>query len=327
MTRRLIVREESWDIGGSFSITRARKWAAEVMMVEIHQDGIRGRGEGVPYSRLGEKLESVGAKIEGMRKQIEGGMTRAQLQAELGPGGARNALDCALWDLEAKRRQVPVWQLAGLPEPKPLVTAYTIALDKPAAMAAVAAEHAGRPLLKLNLGGPDDLARIRAVRAEAPEAELIVDANESWTPVMYAEYAAELARLSVRLVEQPVPVGQDAALDTVGRVVPVCADESVHDTQDLSTIGRRYDYINIKLDKTGRLTEAIRMVQYAQEQGIAVMMGCMIGTSLGMAPAFLLGAYATVVDLDAPLLLSHDRTPSINYADGVMYPPTPELWG
>lgn len=327
MTRRLIVREESWDIGGSFSITRARKWAAEVLMVEIHQDGIRGRGEGVPYRRLGEKLESVGAQIEGMRKQIEGGMTRAQLQSELGPGAARNALDCALWDLEAKRRQVPVWQLAGLPEPKPLVTAYTIALDKPAAMAAVAAEHARRPLLKLNLGGPDDLARIRAVRAEAPEAELIVDANESWTPVMYAEYAAELARLSVRLVEQPLPVGQDAALDTVGRVVPVCADESVHDTKDLSTIGRRYDYVNIKLDKTGGLTEAIRMVQYAQERGIAVMMGCMIGTSLGMAPAFLLGAYATVVDLDAPLLLSHDRTPSINYADGVMYPPAPELWG
>jgi L-alanine-DL-glutamate epimerase-like enolase superfamily enzyme len=326
--RRLIVREESWDIGGSFSITRARKWAAEVLMVEIHEDGVRGRGEGVPYRRLGEKLETVIGQVESLRKRVvDGGLTRAQLQHELGPGAARSALDCALWDLEAKRKQVPVWQLAGLPEPKPLVTAFTIALDKPAAMAAVTAENANRALLKLNLGGPDDIARIRAVRAEAPDAEIIVDANESWTPVLYAEYAAELGRLNVRLIEQPLPAGQDAALDTVGRVVPVCADESVHDSQDLPAIAKRYDYINIKLDKTGGLTEAIRMVQYAQERGIAVMIGCMISTTLIMAPAFLLGAYAAVLDLDAPLLLSHDRTPSISYADGVMYPPPAELWG
>ncbi len=327
MTRRLIVREESWDIGGGFSITRARKWAAEVLMVEIHQDGVRGRGEGVPYRRLGEKLDTVADQIEGLRKQIESGsLTRAQLQTALGPGAARSALDCALWDLEAKRRGVPVWQLAGLPEPKPLVTAFTIGLDKPAAMAAVAAENAHRPLLKLNLGGPDDLARVRAVRAACPDAELIVDANESWTPVAYAEYAGELSRLRVRLVEQPLPAGQDAALDTIGRAVPICADESVHDAQDVAAAARRYDYINIKLDKAGGLTEAIRMVQYAQERGLAVMIGCTIGTSLGMAPAFLLGAFASVIDLDGPLLLTNDRQPGITYADGLMHPPPPELW-
>ncbi len=328
MPRRLIVREESWDIGGGFSITRARKWAAEVLMVEIHQDGVRGRGEGVPYRRHGEKLDTVAKQIESLRKQIErGDMTRTQLLQALGPGAARSALDCALWDLEAKRRKTPVWQLAGLPEPRPLVTAFTIGLDKPAAMAAVAAENKDRPLLKLNLGGPDDLARVRAVRAVCPDAEIIVDANESWTPVAYAEYAGELGRLRVRLVEQPLPAGQDEALDTVGRVVPLCADESVHDIQDLAAAARRYDFVNIKLDKTGGLTEAIRMVEYAQERGVAVMISGMIGTSLGMAPAFLLAAYAQVVDLDGPLLLTKDRVPGIKYENGVMHPPPPELWG
>ena len=254
-------------------------------------------------------------------------MTRTQLLQALGPGAARSALDCALWDLEAKLRKTPVWQLAGLPEPRPLVTAFTIGLDKPAAMAAVAAENKDRPLLKLNLGGPDDLARVRAVRAVCPDAEIIVDANESWTPVAYAEYAGELGRLRVRLVEQPLPAGQDEALDTVGRVVPLCADESVHDIQDLAAAARRYDFVNIKLDKTGGLTEAIRMVEYAQERGVAVMISGMIGTSLGMAPAFLLAAYAQVVDLDGPLLLTKDRVPGIKYENGVMPPPPPELWG
>ena len=326
---RLIVREETWDIGGGFRMTRSRKWAAEILMVEIHQEGARGRGEGVPNRRRGEQLETVAREIEGLREEIESGaLTRARLLTALGPGAARNAVDCALWDLEAKRKGVRAWTLAGLPPPEPLVTAFTIGLDKPAAMAVVAADNRGRPLLKLKLGGPDDLARVRAVHAAAPEAQIIVDANEAWTPVSYSEYAAELARIGVRLLEQPLPAGQDASLDTLGRGVPLCADESIHDMKDLPAVARRYDYINIKLDKTGGLTEAIRMAKAAHDRGVAILLGCSVGTSLGMAPAFLLGSFASIVDLDGPLLLAKDRTPGMTYGDdSVIQPPPPELWG
>ena len=326
--RRLIVREESWDVGGGFSITRSRRWAADVLMVEIYQDGLCGRGEAVPYRRRSERLRTVAAHIEKLRDRIQtASFTRNTLQGALPPGAARNALDCALWDLEAKRKGIPVWKLAGLPEPKPLVTAYTISLDKPAAMAAVAAEQRDRALLKLKLGGPDDLERVRAVRQAAPDAEIIVDALESWTPVMLSEYGGALHDLGVRLVEQPLPAGQDAALDTAGRAVALCADESVNDLRDLAAAARRYDYVNIKLDKAGGLTEAISMVHAAQQHGVAVLLGCMIGTSLAIAPAFLLGSLATIVDLDGPLLLSADREPSIQYdSDGTMHPPPP-LWG
>ncbi len=329
LKRRLIVREEMWDIGGGFSMSRTRRWAAEVIMVEVHEDGRRGRGEAVPQRRMGERPETVAKQLFKIRKQIETGeLTRAKLSAVLPAGAARNALDCALWDLEAKAKGVPVWQLAGLPEPKPLVSAFTIQLDKPAAMAAIAAENRSRPVLKLNLGGPDDLARVRAVRASAPDAQIIVDANEAWTPVMYGEYAIELGQLGVRLLEQPLPADQDAALEGLGRAVPLCADESVREARDIAGATRRYDCINIKLDKAGGLTEAIRMVQMARERGIGVMIGCMAGTSLGMAPAFLLGAYAQVVDLDGPLQLANDRKPSITYDEhGLMNPPPPELWG
>ena len=329
MNRRLIVREEIWDIGGGFSISRTRRWAAEVLMVEIHEGGLRGRGEGVPHRRYGERLDSAAKQIEGVRDLVESGsLTRIGLQTLLGPGAARNALDCALWDLEAKRQGVPVWKLAGLPEPKPLVTAFTITLDKPAAMAAVARAHRERPLLKLKLGGPDDLERVRAVRASAPDADIIVDANEAWTPVTYSEYATELARMGVKLVEQPLPASQDRALESLGRAVPLCADESVHDSSELNAASRLYDYINVKLDKAGGLTEAIKLANAARQKGVSIMMGCMIGTSLGMAPAFLLGAYARLVDLDGPLLLAKDREPGIEYSAGfVMQPPPPELWG
>ena len=329
LRRRLIVREETWDIGGGFRMTRARKWAAEILMVEIHEEGARGRGEGVPNRRRGEQLESVARQIEGLRADIESGaLTRARLLTALAPGAARNAVDCALWDLEAKRKGVRAWALAGLPPPKPLTTAFTIAIDKPAAMAMVAADNRSRPLLKLKLGGPDDIARVRAVRAAAPEAQIIVDANEAWTPVSYSEYSAELARMGVRLVEQPLPAGQDGALDTLGRGVPICADESIHDTKDLPAVARRYDYINIKLDKTGGLTEAIRLAKAAHDRGVAIVLGCSIGTSLGMAPAFLLGSFAAIVDLDGPLLLAKDRVPGLEYGEGsVIQPPSPELWG
>ena len=328
MGRRLIVREEIWDIGGGFSISRSRKWAAEVLMVEIHEGGLRGRGEGVPNRRQGEQLGAVAAQIAKVRDLVESGsLNRAGLQSLLPPGAARNALDCALWDLESKLKDIPVWTLAGLPEPKALTTAFTINLDKPAAMAAVARENRHRPLLKLKLGGPDDLERVRQVRVAAPDAELIVDANEAWTPVTYSEQASELARMGVKLLEQPLPAGQDAALASLGRAVPLCADESLHDSSDLGAVAQLYDFVNIKLDKAGGLTEAIQIANAARERGISIMIGCMVGTSLGMAPAFLLGSYARIVDLDGPLLLAEDRPDGIQYDGGTMQPPPPELWG
>ena len=328
MGRRLIVREEIWDIGGGFSISRSRKWAAEVLMVEIHEGGLRGRGEGVPNRRQGEQLGAVAAQIAKVRDLVESGsLNRAGLQSLLPPGGARNALDCALWDLESKLKDIPVWTLAGLPEPKALTTAFTINLDKPASMAAVARENRHRPLLKLKLGGPDDLERVRQVRVAAPDAELIVDANEAWTPVTYSEHASELARMGVKLLEQPLPAGQDAALASLGRAVPLCADESLHDSSDLGAVAQLYDFVNIKLDKAGGLTEAIQIANAARERGISIMIGCMGGTSLGMAPAFLLGSYARIVDLDGPLLLAEDRPDGIQYDGGTMQPPPPELWG
>ena len=223
---------------------------------------------------------------------------------------------------------MPVWKLAGLPEPRPVITAFTIPLDKPPVMAAMAEENKGRPLLKLKLGGPDDMERVRAVRSVAPDSEIIVDVNEAWTPVAYAEYGPELAGLGVRLLEQPLPAGQEAALDSAGRAVPVCADESVHDLSDLAAAADRYDYVNIKLDKAGGLTETLAMALAAQERGTGIQLGCMVGTSLGMAPAFFLAPYATIVDLDGPLLLTSDREPGIQYDDdGTMHPPPPELWG
>jgi L-alanine-DL-glutamate epimerase-like enolase superfamily enzyme len=273
-------------------------------------------------------LGEVAAQIDKVRDLVESGsLNRAGLQSLLPPGAARNALDCAFWDLESKLKDIPVWTLAGLPEPKPLITAFTINLDKPAAMAAVARENRHRPLLKLKLGGPDDLERVRQVRVAAPDAELIVDANEAWTPVTYSEHASELARMGVKLLEQPLPAGQDAALASLGRAVPLCADESLHDFSDLGAVARLYDFVNIKLDKAGGLTEATKIANAARERGISIMIGCMVGTSLGMAPAFLLGAYARIVDLDGPLLLAEDRPDGIQYDGGTMQPPPPELWG
>jgi len=328
MGRRLIVREEIWDIGGGFSISRSRKWAAEVLMVEIHESGVRGRGEGVPNRRQGETLGDVAAQIAKMRDRVEtGSLNRVGLQALLPPGAARNALDCAYWDLESKLKDVPVWKLAGLPEPKPLITAFTVTLDKPAAMASVARKNKHRPLLKIKLGGPDDLERVREVRAAAPEARLIVDANEAWTPVTYSEHASELARMGVKLLEQPLPAGQDAVLASLGRSVPLCADESLHDSSDLAAVAQLYDFVNIKLDKAGGLTEATKIAAAARDRGISIMIGCMVGTSLGVAPAFLLGAYAQIVDLDGPLLLAEDRPGGIQYDGGIMQPPQSDFWG
>ena len=327
-SRRLIVREEEWPIEGAFTISRNSKTAAEVIVVEIHQDGQRGRGECVPYRRYGETREGTAEQIEKLRGEVENGsLARTGLQTMLEPGAARNALDCALWDLEAKLSGIPVWRLAGLTEPKPMTTAFTISLDAPETMAEEAKENQHRPLLKLKLGGTDDILRVRAVREAVPDATLIVDANEAWTPLTFSEYGGELAELGVKLVEQPVPAGTDGVLDGLGRAVPVCADESIHDTSTLADVARRYDFINIKLDKTGGLTEALRLADAAKSTGIGIMLGCMVGTSLGMAPASLLGNVAQFVDLDGPLLLAEDRDPGIRYVDSTMHPPPPELWG
>jgi L-alanine-DL-glutamate epimerase-like enolase superfamily enzyme len=326
--RRVIVREEEWPIKGTFTIARNSKTSAEVTVVEIHQDGQCGRGECVPYQRYGETREGTAAQIEKVREELEGGVIgRPEIQHLLDPGAARNALDCAFWDLEAKLSGIPAWRLAGLKEPTPVTTAFTVSLADPEAMAEVAKENQYRPLLKLKLGGKDDIRRVRAVREAAPDATLIVDANEAWTPLTFSNFSDELSELGVKLVEQPAPAGTDSFLEGLGRTVPVCADESIHDTAGLAEVARRYDFINIKLDKAGGLTEALRLANASQSAGIGIMLGCMVGTSLGMAPASLLAGVAQFVDLDGPLLLAKDRDPGIRYVDSTMHPPPPELWG
>ncbi len=328
----LSVRQESWPLAGSFTISRGTRTTAEPVVVELSATGddgrvVLGRGECVPYARYGETVAGVIAAIEGLRARIGAGLDRIGLQDLLPPGAARNALDCAYWDLEAKRVGQPVWQLCGLPPLEAVTTAYTLSLDAPEAMGRAAAENAARPLLKLKLAGPDDLARVEAVRANAPETRLIVDANEGWSLDDYEALAPKLAALGVVLIEQPLPAGQDAPLAGTQRPVPVCADESCHATDSLAEIAGRYDAVNIKLDKTGGLTEALKLKQAAQAQGFQVMVGCMLATSLAMAPAILVAQGASFVDLDGPLLLAGDRPGGLTYEGSTLHPPEPALWG
>ncbi len=329
---RLRVRHETWPLAGSFTISRGTRTTAEPVVVELsvtENDGriAAGRGESVPYARYGETVEGVIEAIEGLRPRIEDGLDRIGLQKLLPAGAARNALDCAYWDLEAKRAGQPVWRLCGLPPPEPVITAYTLSLDAPEAMGRAAAANAARPLLKLKLAGPDDLARVEAVRANAPETRLIVDANEGWTLDDYVALAPKLAGLGVVLIEQPLPAGQDAPLAGMQRPVPVCADESCHATDSLTEIAGRYDAVNIKLDKTGGLTEALRLKEAALAQGYRIMVGCMLATSLAMAPAVLVAQGASFVDLDGPLLLGRDRPEGLSYEGSILHPPEPALWG
>ena len=328
----LSVRQESWPLAGNFTISRGTRTTAEPVVVELSATGddgrvVLGRGECVPYARYGETVAGVIAAIEGLRARIGAGLDRIGLQDLLPPGAARNALDCAYWDLEAKRAGQPVWQLCGLPPLEAVTTAYTLSLDAPEAMGRAAAENAARPLLKLKLAGPDDLARVEAVRANAPETRLIVDANEGWSLDDYEALAPKLAALGVVLIEQPLPAGQDAPLAGTQRPVPVCADESCHATDSLAEIAGRYDAVNIKLDKTGGLTEALKLKQAAQAQGFQVMVGCMLATSLAMAPAVLVAQGASFVDLDGPLLLAGDRPGGLTYDGSTLHPPEPALWG
>jgi L-Ala-D/L-Glu epimerase len=327
MMRKLRLRHESWPIAGRFTISRGSKTVAEVILAEIEQGDALGRGECVPYGRYGESIASVMAQLEGLRGAVERGLDRAGLDAALPPGAARNALDCALWDLEAKRTRRPVWELAGLAAPGPVTTAYTLSLDTAERMGAAAKAQAARPLLKLKLAGPEDLDRVRAVRENAPGARLIVDANEGWTAADYTALAPELAALGVALIEQPLPAGADQPLAGLARPVPVCADESCHDRASLAHTYGRYDAVNIKLDKTGGLTEALALRSAARAAGYRIMIGCMLGTSLAMAPALLLAQGAEVVDLDGPLLLAKDRHPGLAYEGSRVAPAPPALWG
>jgi len=325
--RQLTVRAESWPIAGTFTISRGSKTKADVVVVEIREGGHVGRGECVPYPRYGETIEAAVAAIEGLRPEIARGLDREALQSAMPPGAARNAVDCALWDLDAKRSGRPVWQLAGLAPPRPVTTAYTLSLDTIDSMATAARGNAHRPLLKLKLSGPGDLDRVRAVHEAAPGARLIVDANEAWTAATYAELAPELKPLGVELIEQPLPADADDALAGLPRPVPVCADESCHDAARLDRIVGRYDAINIKLDKTGGLTEALALAAAARAAGLEIMVGCMVGTSLAMAPALLVAQGARWVDLDGPLLLAEDRVPGLAYDGSLVPPPSPALWG
>lgn len=306
-----------------FTISRGSRTEAQVLSVRITDGTYQGWGECVPYARYDETLDSVEAEIAGLPAEF----SRHALMELLPAGAARNAVDCALWDLEAKRAGKRVWDLAGLPVPGPEITAYTLSLDTPEAMQAQAAQNAHRPLLKIKLGTPDDMPRLEAVRAGAPKARIIVDANEGWSAAVYADLAPHLVRLGVALVEQPLPAGEDEALIGMERPVPVCADESCHDRASLPALMGKYDVVNIKLDKTGGLTEALELRKAALAEGYRVMVGCMVGSSLAMAPATLLAQGAMVTDLDGPLLLAEDRDNPLTFDDAGVHPPKAALWG
>lgn len=327
MTRLMKTAVEHFPIAGSFTISRGSKTTASVLTCHISDGVFAGLGECVPYARYGETIDSVLAEIEAIQPQIEAGIDREQLRQVMKAGAARNAVDCALWDLEAKKAGAPASALAGLADPAPLTTAYTISLGEPEAMAAQTAQYAHRALLKVKVGTTDDASRIRAVRAAAPNSAIILDANEGWTEANLAYHFAVCAESGVALIEQPLPAGHDALLSSIRRPVPVCADESVHKTEDLPKLAGLYDAVNIKLDKTGGLTEALRMRDAARALNLKIMVGCMVGTSLGMAPAVLLAQGADFVDLDGPLLLARDREPGLRYEDSLVFPPLPALWG
>jgi L-Ala-D/L-Glu epimerase / N-acetyl-D-glutamate racemase len=327
MSLALTVRTERWPVAGTFAIARGSRSEAVVVVVELADGTHTGRGECVPYRRYGETVEKVTAAIEEQRGALGEGLDRAALQTIKLPGAARNALDCAFWDLEAKRAGRPVHALAGLPPPRPVTTALTISLGTPDAMAQAAAKSAGRALLKVKLGGDGDPERIAAVREAAPHAELIVDANESWSTRNLADNLAACTAAGVTLVEQPLPQSADDTLAGIDHPIPVCADESVHDRTSLDRLAGKYEAINIKLDKAGGLTEALRLAEEGAQRGFLLMVGCMVATSLSMAPAVLVAQRARVVDLDGPLILARDRPHGLVYEQSLVHPATTELWG
>ncbi|HEX3952241.1 MAG TPA: N-acetyl-D-Glu racemase DgcA [Stellaceae bacterium] len=318
---------QSWPLAQPFTSSRDSKTTADVVIAELFDGDSRGRGECVPYPRYGESVDSVVKALEGMASKVFSGLDRMELQSAMPPGAARNALDAAFWDIDAKRDYCSVTQLVGIAPLKPVVTAYTLSLDTPQRMGEAAAQHRTRPLLKLKVTGEGDLERVQAVRRNAPASRLIVDANEGWSAAQFAELSPLLAELGVELIEQPLPADADDALAELPHPIPVCADEACHTRADLDRLEGKYDAVNIKLDKTGGLTEALALAAEAQRRGFAMMIGCMIGTSLSMAPATLLAQQAKIVDLDAPLLLASDRAQALRYDGSTLYPPEPALWG
>jgi L-Ala-D/L-Glu epimerase len=327
LTLRVEITAESWPIAGQFRISRGSKTSADVVCVTLHDNGKTGKGEGVPYARYTETVADTLAALEGIRPRIAAGLARDKVRLLGLPKSAANALDCALWDLEAKQNGIPVWQLAGLKPPRDVITAFTLSLDTPENMARVAAENAHRPLLKLKLGQDGDTDRLRLIRQAAPNCRLIIDANEGWTPDQLQYLLDACADVGVELIEQPLPAENDDALRTVRRAVSVCADESVHGPESLERLQGKYDAINIKLDKTGGLTPALDLARLAQVQGFKIMVGCMLATSLAMAPALLLAEFAEVIDLDGPLLLAKDRPNGLTFSGSTIHPTKPDLWG
>jgi L-alanine-DL-glutamate epimerase-like enolase superfamily enzyme len=319
----ITITPDTFALAQTFTISRGSKTHAHVLTVRVTRNGVTGWGECVPYPRYGDSLESVAAQIATLPE----GITREALQTALPAGAARNAVDAALWDLAAKRTGLRVWQLAGLPEPMPKPVAYTLSLNTPEVMRAEATKHAHRPILKIKLGTPDDMPRLEAVRQGAPKSTLIIDANEGWTPEVYTDLAPHLIRLGVALVEQPLPQGADDMLAEMARPLPVCADESAHDAGSLAALKGKYDVVNLKLDKTGGLTEALSARDEARRLGFGVMVGCMVGSSLAMAPAVLVAQGAAFCDLDGPLLLAQDRDNPLQYDEAGVHPSTAQLWG
>tara|TARA_B110000046_G_scaffold27095_2_gene27361 strand:+ start:170 stop:1132 length:963 start_codon:yes stop_codon:yes gene_type:complete len=318
----ILVQAETFQLAQVFTISRGSRTQAEVLTVRIEKGGFMGWGECVPYARYGETLQSVTAQIEAL-----GAVGRRELAEALPAGAARNAVDCALWDLEAKTAGRRVSDLIGLGAPGPEVTAYTLSLDTPEAMQAQAALNAFRPLLKIKLGTPDDMPRLEAVRRGAPQSRIIVDANEGWSAEVYLDLAPHLLRLGVELVEQPLLAAEDDALLGLERILPICADESCHDSSSLADMQGKYDFANIKLDKTGGLTEALALRDAARASGFGIMVGCMVGSSLAMAPATLVAQGAAFTDLDGPLLLAEDRDQPLKFDAAGVHPPVAALWG
>ncbi len=320
---KLSVFKNEFPLKKKFTISRGSRHSVEVLTVKISKNNFTGWGECVPYKRYGETVDSVVTQIKNTPLPID----RESLQGFLSPGAARNAIDCALWDLEAKMSQKPVWEIAKIAKPKAEITAFTLSLEEPKTMREEAQVNSHRPILKIKLGGQEDLACLEAVKSGAPNSKIIVDANEAWDPTTFSNFLPHLKRLGVKMIEQPFAAGDDNMLKKIDRTIPICADESCHDRSSLESLEGKYDYVNIKLDKTGGLTEALKLRDAALKQGYKIMVGCMLGSSLGMAPAVLVSQNAPFVDLDGPLLLKKDRAYPLKYDDKGVHPPSSSLWG
>ena len=327
MSRTLHSEHERFPLNAPFRIARGVKTAADVVTVTLSEGASVGRGEAVPYPRYGESVESALAAIESARSLIEEGGDRQALLQALPAGAARNALDCALWDLEARLAGRDVAEMIGGQPLAPIVTALTIGIDTPAAMAAAARAAGDVPLLKVKVDAEDPEARIRAVRAAAPGAALIVDPNESWDRALVEAIQDVLVATNVALLEQPVPAGDDEWLDGFSPAVPICADEAVHVAADLDVVARRYQAVNVKLDKSGGLTAALDVAREARAMDLGLMTGCMICSSLSIAPALHLAAMSDFADLDGPLWLREDRPGGIRQEGGLIHPPAKGFWG